>query len=96
MRIIRIWGGLGNQMYQYAFGKGLEKYTGESILFDVSVLAEKYKRNCSIEDNGSPLRFFELSHFPNIKLRLASYRQINQSLGGSKSILSKAKRALNR
>ena len=96
MRIVRIWGGLGNQMYQYAFGKGLENHTGESILYDVNVLAKKCQSNSSIGDNGIPSRFLELTHFPNIKLKLASYGQIDQSLGGSNNILSKAKRALNR
>ena len=33
-KIVRIWGGLGNQMFIYAFAKALEKATGCPVLFD--------------------------------------------------------------
>lgn len=36
MRIVRFTGGLGNQMFQFAFLKALEKSTGEEILIDRS------------------------------------------------------------
>ncbi|MFA5322579.1 MAG: alpha-1,2-fucosyltransferase [Smithella sp.] len=36
MNIIQIWGGLGNQMFQYAFAKGLVYKTGEPFSVDLS------------------------------------------------------------
>jgi hypothetical protein len=36
MNIIQIWGGLGNQMFQYAFAKGLANKTGEPFSVDLS------------------------------------------------------------
>jgi hypothetical protein len=36
MNIIQIWGGLGNQMFQYAFARGLAHKTGEPFGVDLS------------------------------------------------------------
>lgn len=37
MVIIRLWGGVGNQLFQYAFGLYLQnKYKSEQIVFDIS------------------------------------------------------------
>ena len=47
-RIIRLWGGLGNQLYQVAFGYALEKKTGMKVLYDTIILdkeVEKAKKN---------------------------------------------------
>lgn len=42
MLIIKMWGGLGNQMFIYAFGKALESY-GYTICFDVEQYNQKKK-----------------------------------------------------
>ena len=34
MKIIKIYGGLGNQMFQYAFAKNMEKLTGDKVFID--------------------------------------------------------------
>lgn len=36
MKIIKLKGGLGNQMFQYAYAKLLENMTGEEIRLDYS------------------------------------------------------------
>ena len=36
MIAIKLWGGLGNQMFQYAFGKSLSNYLGEQLFFYIS------------------------------------------------------------
>ena len=35
MRVVKISGGLGNQMFQYVFGKYLSKKYNEKIYYDV-------------------------------------------------------------
>ena len=37
VRIVKLKGGLGNQLFQYAFGALLNKETGDKVLYDVSV-----------------------------------------------------------
>lgn len=36
MKVVRLVGRLGNQMFIYAFAKAVEYYTGEKVLFDIS------------------------------------------------------------
>ena len=64
MIIIKIFGGLGNQMFQYAFGKYLSKRNDVDLLLDIS-----YFRNQS-------LRKFELNHLNVKNLQFAEESQI--------------------
>lgn len=42
--IVKFNGGLGNQMFQYAFGYAMEKETGVETFFDMSFFEKKYAR----------------------------------------------------
>lgn len=45
MRIVKITGGLGNQMFQYAFAMALEERTGEVVYVDRTGYAQYYLHN---------------------------------------------------
>lgn len=81
MIIVHIKGGLGNQMFQYAFGRALEKTLGIVVKFDIS----DYPRQ--------NLRTFGLTHF-NTHLSLASTEEI-QRLKYPFGIISKIQRFLS-
>lgn len=40
MRVVRLKGGLGNQMFQYAFAKEIERVTGECVKLDYSAYSQ--------------------------------------------------------
>ena len=76
MKIVNIIGGVGNQMFQYAFAVVLkEKYPDEEVLVDPHLFrfpfVKKYKRN-NFYHNG-----YEVSKvFPNAILPIASGREM--------------------
>jgi len=43
MQIIKVLGGLGNQLFQYSFGKALEEHTGLKVYYDIEDFDIKYK-----------------------------------------------------
>ena len=65
MIIVKLQGGLGNQMFQYAFGKAISNRLNQSLYFDDTLLTEKPQNESSYI-----LREFELSNFPGIELKL--------------------------
>lgn len=66
MQIVKIIGGLGNQLFQYAFGKALEENTGMKVFYDLEDFNEKYK-----------LRKISLQHF-NVRLDFADPKEIKR------------------
>lgn len=66
MKIVKLQGGLGNQMFQYVFAKALEKNTGEKVLFDRRIYD---KRKC--------FRPYMLDIF-NTSVTFANRREINR------------------
>ena len=67
MKIVNIFGGLGNQMFQYALMIALKSKYGEDVLADTHYLAD-YKRH-----NG-----LELEHVFAIKLPLATAKDVKR------------------
>ncbi|HMM02883.1 MULTISPECIES: alpha-1,2-fucosyltransferase [unclassified Dysgonomonas] len=62
MKIVKLQGGLGNQMFQYAVARALEIHKKKNILFDLSFLRA---HNESTEDFTA--RDFELPIFKNLR-----------------------------
>lgn len=57
MLIIRLIGGIGNQLFQYAFGKYIEKTTGQEVFFNVdSYLKINKERRCELKQLLPTLR----------------------------------------
>lgn len=93
MKIVRLVGRLGNQMFIYAFAKALEYYTGDEVLFDVSSYASNTRDSLQLDKvfdvsvniipyNKIPLKYKELSR---IKF-FASHKKIFKLLLKNRNI----------
>lgn len=66
--VVRIHSGLGNQLFEYAFGRGLEAKTGVPVLFEArSVGPDKY-------------RDYGLDIFKNAKIRMVEWNDTIKAL----------------
>ncbi len=64
MILVRLNGGLGNQLFQYAAGKALAEHHGVELKLDMSFF------------DNDPLRVYELENF-NISAEIASKKELN-------------------
>ncbi len=100
-KIVKFIGGLGNQMFQYAFAKAVEEKTGANVLFDISSYAKAQKTivgNTGKDKNGLCIRQYEINIFKNAEIKLSnkirtSLVKISNILGISKKY--KEKNAFN-
>jgi len=76
MIIIRITGGLGNQMFQYAAGRRLSYILKSNLKLDISHYQKDKLRNFNLD-------------LLNIKCQIANKREINLSNPSQKGLLSK-------
>jgi len=74
MIIVKLQGGLGNQMFQYALGRALSLRTKSDVLFDKSWFAHV--------PDGETKRPFELDVFP-LSLNFARQKDIPLEVGGN-------------
>ena len=71
MIIVRIWEGLGNQLFQYAFARALQLKTGKKVLLDAS---REYK---NVSSESKVERPYRLDHF-KITLNKAEIKDLNK------------------
>lgn len=83
MKIVKIMGGLGNQMAQYAFARLIKEKLSEEVLLDLSWFEEIKDLK---EHPTATQRKFVLDRF-NISLEIATVKQVKECINEKKSKL---------
>ncbi|MBR1754847.1 alpha-1,2-fucosyltransferase [bacterium] len=73
IKIVKLMGGIGNQMFEYAFGLALQKNQNCKLLFDTSYFDEMVA-----DKNGLPSRFYELGIFQNLNIEFAPKKLVKE------------------
>lgn len=71
LKVVKFMGGLGNQMFQYAYGKAIEHFTGEKALYD-----PYWYEICNTFENCTA-RDYEME-LSNTRLTYATREQVEQ------------------
>lgn len=69
MIIVKISGGLGNQMFQYAFGKSMGIITGHEIKVDISWYSRNNERVYGLDVLDNPPKIASLTEIVNVLFR---------------------------
>lgn len=75
--IVRIKGGLGNQMFQYAFGQALQTTTGKEVIYDISWFEDSKQyivNNKKETSDGVVIRPYNLDIF-DLKMQFSTREQ---------------------
>ena len=85
MITMKIWGGLGNQLFEYAFGYALAKRSGKELILDMDFFSDDANRkplilDCAIEERSikghakydSQISSFQKSRLSRLKLKIFS------------------------
>ena len=75
MMIVKLMGGLGNQMQQYALYKILENM-GRDVRIDIS-----WFRNTDVQEQALAKRDLELDYLEGVSYRIAGPEEIRSVLG---------------
>lgn len=81
MKIVKISGGLGNQMFQYAFARSMQEKTGEAVLIDTTLY-----------DSFSVHNGFELDLLFTCILKKATVQEIDSLASRQNNLLSRFRR----
>ncbi len=84
MIIVKIWGGLGNQLFQYSFGKYLAAILGAEVKYDIQVTNTL---------NSFTQRDLAISFF-NVEMPLATQAEVNQKKYFSNIYLARLERKI--
>jgi len=83
MIIVRLMGGLGNQMFQYAFGRALAVYHQAELKLDLSFLLARHK------NATHTFRNYDLDIFPGVTEAIAKPEEISRYEMASHSIAAR-------
>lgn len=76
LQVVQLSGGIGNQMFQYAFAKALSKQDNKQVKLDCVTWFEKdsklFTKDSLFSKDGRGKRVFELNCFPNLSIDYAS------------------------
>lgn len=78
MIIVKIIGGLGNQMFQYALGRSLEKKTGKDLKLDINGFSEYKLHNYGLNNFVLNCQFVDINELMQVDNKY--YNKINKLL----------------